>query len=164
MAVQEPFKEPPMIALGRAAYNEHIRQSFYDHPRLGLRTAQWDELGEKLQSEWVNVALEGLRAYSDMIRENIHARKKSETNQEAGPGCPTSDAGAGRWRDAVPEDCQGTTREPGQRSTEFSWSIPRDQKGKAEARTAVPFSMRGIRLLELRQQDDGLFYVRIEQP
>lgn len=44
------------ISLGQIAFEKHIEHNFVSHPRLGMRTATWEELPKNIQGQWQNVA------------------------------------------------------------------------------------------------------------
>lgn len=52
--MSKPETTPP--DLGRIAYEKHWEFTNFEHPRLGMRTATWEELGTKLQDGWREVA------------------------------------------------------------------------------------------------------------
>lgn len=51
-----PVRVDVEITPGRAAFEKHIEFVGFSHPRLGMRTATWDELGDLGRSQWEAVA------------------------------------------------------------------------------------------------------------
>ena len=60
------------IDYGRIAYEKHIETSFISIPREGMRTATWDELGDKLQDDWRQLAKKVIKAFTEQVVKDVY--------------------------------------------------------------------------------------------
>lgn len=56
---------------GKIAYDAHWEFTHCEHPRLGMRTATWDELGDRLQGEWRKVAKSVITAFAEQVVKDV---------------------------------------------------------------------------------------------
>ena len=56
---------------GKIAFEKHIEFCNFSQSRLGQRMATWDELGDKLQDEWRQVAKTVIKSFAESAVKNV---------------------------------------------------------------------------------------------